>query len=87
MAESAKYRNVQQHPEVAIVVDDGSGTGPGQVQFLEIRGRAETATAAAAPFPGAGQDLIRIHPRRVLGLNIDPDQPGMRARDLGAVGR
>ena len=86
MAESAKYRNVQQHPEVAIVVDDGSGVGPGQVQFLEIRGRAETATAAAAPFPGAAQDIIRIHPRWVLGLNIDPDQPGMRTRDLGAVG-
>jgi pyridoxamine 5'-phosphate oxidase family protein len=84
MAASAKYRNVQQHPEVAIVVDV-PGNGPGDVRFLEIRGRAETATAEAAPFPGAGRDIIRIHPRRVLALNIDPGQAGLQARDVGAA--
>jgi pyridoxamine 5'-phosphate oxidase family protein len=86
MAQSAKYRNVQHHPEVALVVDDGSGVGSDGVQFLEIRGRAETATAQGAPFPGAAPEVIRIHPRRMLGLNIDPAQPGMQARDVGAAG-
>jgi pyridoxamine 5'-phosphate oxidase family protein len=85
MAASAKYRNVQHHPDVAIVVDVGSGTGPGDVRFLEVRGRAETATADQAPFPGAGRDIIRIHPRRVLALNIEPDQSGLQVRDLGAA--
>src|ERR1700761_8981628 len=84
MAASAKYRNVQQHPEVAVVVDV-PGTGPGDVRFLEIRGRAETATAGAAPFPGADRDIIRIHPRRVLALNIDPGQAGLQVRDVTAA--
>ncbi|HEX3752762.1 MAG TPA: PPOX class F420-dependent oxidoreductase [Streptosporangiaceae bacterium] len=84
MAGSAKYRNVRHHPEVAIVVDV-PGSGPGDVRFLEVRGRAETATAEAAPFPGADRDIIRIHPRRVLALNVDPGQDGLQARDVGAA--
>jgi pyridoxamine 5'-phosphate oxidase family protein len=84
MAGSAKYRNVQHHPEVAIVVDV-PGNGPGDVRFLEVRGRAETATAEAAPFPGADRDIIRIHPRRVLALNVDPGQDGLQARDVGVA--
>ena len=86
MAGSAKYRNVQRHPQVALVVDDGSGVGRGGVQFLEIRGVAETATAQQAPFPDASAEVIRIHPRRVLGLNVDPAQPGLQARDVEAAG-
>jgi pyridoxamine 5'-phosphate oxidase family protein len=84
MAGSAKYWNVRHHPEVAIVVDV-PGSGPGDVRFLEVRGRAETATAEAAPFPGADRDIIRIHPRRVLALNVDPGQDGLQARDVGAA--
>ena len=84
MAGSAKYRNVRQHPEVAIVVDV-AGNGPSDVRFLEVRGRAETATSEAAPFPGAGQDIIRIHPRRVLALNIDQGLTGLQVRDVGAA--
>ena len=84
MAESAKYRNVARQPLVALVVDNPTGVGP-EAQFLEIRGVAETTTAGSAPFPGASAEIIRIHPRRVVGLNVDPDQPGLRTRDLGAV--
>ena len=45
-------------------------------------------------FPQAGDlpkqplrkaDIIRIHPRRVLTLNIEPGQAGLQTRDLGAV--
>ena len=87
MGQSAKYRNVARQPRVALVVDEASGVGPANVQFLEIRGQAETTTAEAPPFPGASAEIIRIHPRRVVALNIDPDQPGLRTRDLGAVAR
>ncbi|HEY1671106.1 MAG TPA: PPOX class F420-dependent oxidoreductase [Streptosporangiaceae bacterium] len=86
MAQSAKYRNVARQPLVALVVDNPSGVGP-EAQFLEIRGQAETTTAEAPPFPGASAEIIRIHPRRVVALSIDPDQPGLRTRDLGAAGR
>ncbi|HEY2521267.1 MAG TPA: PPOX class F420-dependent oxidoreductase [Streptosporangiaceae bacterium] len=84
MAQSAKYRNVGRQPLVALVVDNPTGVGP-EAQFLEIRGPAETTTGHAAPFPGAPAEIIRIHPQRVLGLNVDPDQPGLRTRDLEAV--
>jgi pyridoxamine 5'-phosphate oxidase family protein len=87
MAQSAKYRNVARQPLVALVVDDASGAGPANVQFLEIRGQAETTTAEAPPFPGASAEIIRIHPRRIVALNIDPNQPGLRTRDLEAAGR
>jgi pyridoxamine 5'-phosphate oxidase family protein len=84
MAQSAKYRNVGRQPLVALVVDNPTGVGP-EAQFLEIRGVAETATGQSAPFPGAPAEIIRIHPRRVLGLNVDPGQPGLRTRDLEAA--
>ncbi len=86
MAQSAKYRNVARQPLVALVVDNPSGVGP-EAQFLEIRGQAETTRAEAPPFPGASAEIIRIHPRRIVALNIDPDQPGLRTRDLRAAGR
>ena len=84
MAQSAKYRNVERQPLVALVVDNPTGVGP-EAQFLEIRGVAETATGQSAPFPGAPAEIIRIRPRRVLALNVDPGQPGLRTRDLGAA--
>ena len=84
MARSAKYRNVGRQPLVALMVDNPAGVGP-EAQFLEIRGRAETTTADAAPFPGAPAEIIRIHPHRVLGLNVDTDRPGLSTRDLEAV--
>ena len=86
MAQSAKYRNVARQPLVALVVDNPSGVGP-EAQFLEIRGQAETTRAEAPPFPGASAEIIRIHPRRIVALNIDPDQPGLRTRDLEAASR
>ena len=86
MAQSAKYRNVARQPLVALVVDDASGGGPANVQFLEIRGQAKATTAGAPPFPGASAEIIRIHPRRVVALNIDPDQPGLRTRDVQEEG-
>ena len=84
MAQSAKYRNVERQPLVALEVDNPAGVGA-EAQFLEIRGVAETVTGGNAPFPGGAAEIIRIHPRRVLGLNVDPDQPGLVTRDEGAA--
>jgi pyridoxamine 5'-phosphate oxidase family protein len=90
MAGSAKYKNVQSNPNVAFVADDvpAPERGAAGVRFLEVRGAAE---AVPAP-PGSGQsrdeghlapEIIRIHPRRVLAFNIDPDRPGLQTRDVG----
>jgi pyridoxamine 5'-phosphate oxidase family protein len=81
MGASRKFRNVRANPNVSFVVDDVIGEGATGVRFVEIRGVAEamveTAVSGAEPSP----EIIRIHPRRVITWNIDPDQPGMSARD------
>ena len=90
MARSAKYKNIQTNPNVAFVADDvpAPEQGAAGVRFLEIRGTAENVTAS----PGPGQpstdghlapQIIRIHPRRVLAYNVDPDLPGLQTRDVG----
>jgi pyridoxamine 5'-phosphate oxidase family protein len=89
MARSAKYKNIQSNPNVAFVADDvlAPEHGAAGVRFLEIRGAAEAVTAP----PGPGQpradghlapEIIRIRPRRVLAFNVDPDRPGLQARDV-----
>lgn len=72
MERSAKYRNVGRDPKVAFVVDDATGEGAAGMRLLEIRGRAEQAGG-----------LIRIHPRRLVSWNVDPDLPGLHAVDVG----
>jgi pyridoxamine 5'-phosphate oxidase family protein len=87
MARSAKYRNVQSNVNVAFVADDmpAPDAGAAGVRFLEVRGTAETVTIP--PDPGAdghlAPEIIRIRPRRVLAFNVNPDRPGLEARDVG----
>jgi pyridoxamine 5'-phosphate oxidase family protein len=87
MAGSAKFKNVQANPKVAFVADDEPAPekGAAGVRFLEIRGAAETVTLPSGPGDDGhlAPEIIRIHPRRVLGYNIDPDRPGLRSRDVG----
>ena len=86
MARSAKYKNVARNPAVAFVVDDKPDGGLAGTRFLEIRGIAEAVpgngshAAPAAPGLVMGPEIIRIHPRRVLGYNIDPAHPGLQVR-------
>jgi pyridoxamine 5'-phosphate oxidase family protein len=82
MGGSAKYRNVGINPQVAFVVDDAIGEGPAGMRFLEVRGRAEQARVDAPDEEGPGSYLIRVHPRRVVSWNVDPEHPGMQTRDL-----
>jgi PPOX class F420-dependent enzyme/OxyR family protein/uncharacterized protein (TIGR02246 family) len=79
MERSAKYRNIGRNPKVAFVVDDAIGEGAHGMRFLEIRGHAEQATSRpeAEAEPGLSPRLIRIHPRRLVAWNIDPDHPGL----------
>jgi pyridoxamine 5'-phosphate oxidase family protein len=92
MAQSAKYKNVQANPNVAFVADDVTDPeqGAAGVRFLEIRGPAEAVVAAAGDGPPdetghLAPEIIRIHPRRVLAFNVDPDLPGLQTRDVGGA--
>ena len=87
MARSAKYKNIRSNPHVAFVVGDvpAPEDGAAGVRFLEIRGVAEAVTAPPKPQTDGhlAPEIIRIHPRRVLAFNVDPDYPGLQARDVG----
>ncbi len=81
MASSAKYRNIQLNPRVAFVVDEMTEPTMQGAHFLEIRGVAETATLPPAD-PHLAPEIIRIHPRRVVAFNVDPDNPGLHTRSV-----
>jgi pyridoxamine 5'-phosphate oxidase family protein len=82
MRGSAKYRNVQTHPNVAFVVDEVTEPSMDGAHFLEIRGVAETAVGTHDLLGHLEPEIIRIHPRRIVSFNVDPDSPGFAARDV-----
>lgn len=92
MARSAKYRNVRRNPKVSFVVDEVTEPTMEGAHFLEIRGLAETAAGQEDPSGHLDPEIIRIHPRRVVAFNVDPDhpvdpsRPGFDARDLAPSG-
>jgi pyridoxamine 5'-phosphate oxidase family protein len=87
MGGSAKYRNVQANPDVAFVVDEVTEQSMEGAHFLEIRGVAETAVGTHDPQGHLAPEIIRIHPRRIVSFNVDPDHPGFAARDVTPAGR
>jgi pyridoxamine 5'-phosphate oxidase family protein len=66
LAQSRKFRNLATNPNVAFVVDDIVSLDPWTVRCLEIRGRGEAVHDEAG-------DVIRIHPRRIIGWGLGPD--------------
>lgn len=86
MAGSAKYRNVRSNPHVAFVVDEVTAPTMEGAHFLEIRGHAETTAGPHDPSGHLAPEIIRIHPRRILSFNVDPEHPGFAARDVKPAG-
>ena len=83
MDTSAKYRNVGINSNVAFVVDDAVSEGAAGMRFIEVRGQAEQISGEPSPGAGLSPHIIRIHPRRVISMNIDPDHPGFHTLDAG----
>jgi pyridoxamine 5'-phosphate oxidase family protein len=84
MGASAKYRNVQANPRVALVVDEMTEASLEGAHFLEIRGVAETVTGPASADGHLAAEIIRVRPQRVIAYNVDPEQPGLQSRDVAA---
>ena len=69
MGQSKKYKDVARNGKVAFVVDDV--LPPWQPRGVEIRGTGETLATGGESL-GSGE-LIRIHPKRIVGWGIDTD--------------
>jgi pyridoxamine 5'-phosphate oxidase family protein len=82
MGQSAKYRNIGTNPLVALVVDEVTEQGIQGAHFLEIRGVAEAAIGDHDPDGHLAPEIIRVHPRRIISFNVDPDNPGFAARNV-----
>jgi NADPH:quinone reductase len=84
LSESQKFRNLKADPRVSFVVDDiatpeeSVGTGGQRGRGLEIRGRAETLVVEQPLLHGFTNDIIRIHPRRIVAWNLDGPGPNIR---------
>jgi pyridoxamine 5'-phosphate oxidase family protein len=87
MAGSAKYRNVQANPRVAFVVDEVTEASLEGAHFLEIRGVAEAVAGRPSGDGHLADEIIRIHPRRVIAFNVDPEQPGLHTRNFDSENR
>ncbi|GAA1707859.1 PPOX class F420-dependent oxidoreductase [Fodinicola feengrottensis] len=81
-AASQKYRNAAARPLVSFLVDDMTPDEPGALapgwgRGVEIRGEAELLTDADPPLAPDffSREVIRVHPRRVISWQIDPEVP------------
>ncbi|MDT4934776.1 MAG: pyridoxamine 5-phosphate oxidase family protein [Pseudonocardiales bacterium] len=78
-----KFRDVQENPWAALVVDDLASTDPWRPRMLEVRGRAEALPAGGGALgPGFADEMIRIHPARIVAYGLVPDQQSATARSV-----
>ncbi len=72
-AQRKKWRDIQQNPQVAVVIDDIASLNPWRVRGIEIRGQAERLMTGGetvnARFDPA---MFRITPERVVSWGINP---------------
>jgi len=78
-----KYRDVQRNPWAAIVIDDLVSTDPWTPRMIEIRGRAEAVDEGGAALrPGFDEEMIRIHPERIVSFGLRPGALSSEARSV-----
>ncbi|GAB3988486.1 PPOX class F420-dependent oxidoreductase [Actinoallomurus acanthiterrae] len=84
LSETQRFRDVQADARVSLVVDDQADhpVGPGGQtgRGLEIRGVVEILRLDRPLMPMFSDEVIRIHPRRVIAWNLDG--PGLHARTV-----
>lgn len=75
LASTKKFRDVARQGHAALVVDDLASTNPWRPRGLEIRGRAEAVTEP--------EQVIRIHPQRIVAWGIDTGAFERNSRSVG----
>jgi PPOX class F420-dependent enzyme/OxyR family protein len=73
-AKRKKFRDVQQNPHVAFVVDDVVSVSPWRVRGIEIRGEAGILeTGGKSVIPGFDAEMFRIRPTRVISWGLESE--------------
>ncbi|MEU5796163.1 PPOX class F420-dependent oxidoreductase [Streptomyces sp. NPDC047813] len=75
MGTTKKWRNLRENPRIALVVDDIVSVEPWRVRGVDIRGEAELLVGSYALGPQLSEEVIRIHPRRVLSWGLEESAP------------
>lgn len=73
LAGTKRWRNLQAHPRLALVVDDLVSVDPWRVRGVEIRGEAELLTGPHGLARGMSEELIRVHPHWVHSWGLTED--------------
>jgi pyridoxamine 5'-phosphate oxidase family protein len=85
-AKRKKWRDVNENPKVALVVDDLVSTQPWKPRGIEIRGEAEVLhSGGKAVNPYFNDEMFRIRPKRIYtwGLVEGEERLGGSGRDVG----
>ncbi|HXY45049.1 MAG TPA: PPOX class F420-dependent oxidoreductase [Acidimicrobiales bacterium] len=83
-AQRWKFRQVQQNPKVAVVVDDLVSVDPWTPRAIEVRGEASIlGTGGKEIMPGFDDEMFRITPRQVVSWGVDAAMT-FRSRRVGA---
>lgn len=81
-AGSKKFRDVGRTGKAAIVVDDV--LPPWQPRGIEVRGRAEVRSEGGKEImENFADEIIRIHPRRIVSWGVDSDAFSPHSRSVG----
>jgi len=83
-AKRKKYRDIQQNPRVAFVVDDIVSFQPWKVRGIEIRGEVEILlTGGSEILAHMDPEMFRLRPRRIVSWGIDSEMMQQNARSVG----
>ena len=81
LGKSKKFRDAQDTGRAAFVVDDV--LPPWRPRGVEVRGRAEVFEEGGRGIgEGFGEELIRLHPERIVGWGLDSDAHKPNSRSV-----
>lgn len=70
-SETKKFKDAENHPKVAFVVDDLASVEPWQPRGIEIRGRAETFREGGDMVgAGSSDSWLEITPERIISWGV-----------------
>lgn len=82
LGRSKRFRDVAASGRAAFVVDDVRP--PWRPRGVEVRGRAEVLSEGGKGVnAGFDEEVIRIHPRRIVGWGTETDAYSPNARSVG----